>query len=145
MTIGKSSAARTRFPKELHTISAALLGTASEKLLELTAADPALMQPIHAGGRAIRAEVVYAVRYEMAATIEDVLARRVGMQFYSWTDCIDAAPIVGSLMMKELQWSTAFTRDAIAGYVEKIEHLLDSAGLSRKSSPSSVGGDSAAD
>ena len=124
---------------------AAKFGTASEKLLELTAADPALMQPIHAEGRAIRAEVVYAVRYEMAATIEDVLARRVGMQFYSWTDCIDAAPIVGSLMMKELQWSTAFTRDAVTGYAEKIEHLLDSAGLSHKRGASSGNGQPAAD
>jgi glycerol-3-phosphate dehydrogenase len=120
-------------------------GTASEKVLQLTAADPTLLQTILAGGRAIGAEVVYAVRYEMAATIEDVLARRLGMQFYSWTDCIDAAPIVGSLMMKELQWSTAFTRDAITGYVEKIEHLLDSAGLSNKHGASSGSGQPAAD
>jgi glycerol-3-phosphate dehydrogenase len=119
---------------------AAKFGTASERILELTAEDPTFMQPIHAEGRAIRAEVVYAVRYEMAATIEDVLARRVGMQFYSWTDCIDAAPIVGSLMMKELQWSTAFTRDAITLYAEKIEHLLDSAGLSHKRGASSGSG-----
>jgi glycerol-3-phosphate dehydrogenase len=46
------------------------------------------METIIAGGGAIRAEVVYGVRYEMAATIEDVLARRLGMQFYSWSDCI---------------------------------------------------------
>jgi glycerol-3-phosphate dehydrogenase len=124
---------------------AAKFGTASERILELTVEDPTFMQPIHAEGRAIRAEVVYAVRYEMAATIEDVLARRVGMQFYSWTDCIDAAPIVGSLMMKELRWSTAFTRDAITGYAEKIEHLLDSAGLSHKRGASSGKGQPAAD
>jgi glycerol-3-phosphate dehydrogenase len=124
---------------------AAKFGTASERILELTVEDPTFMKPIHAEGRAIRAEVVYAVRYEMAATIEDVLARRVGMQFYSWTDCIEAAPIVGSLMMKELQWSTAFTRDAITGYAEKIEHLLDSAGLSHEHGASSGNGQSAAD
>ena len=124
---------------------AAKFGTASERILELTVEDPTFMQPIHAEGRAIRAEVVYAVRYEMAGTIEDVLARRVGMQFYSWTDCIDAAPIVGSLMMKELQWSTAFTRDAITGYAQKIEHLLDSAGLSQKRGTSLGNGQPAAD
>ena len=124
---------------------ASKFGTASEKVLDLTAEDPALMQTILAGGRAIRAEVVYAVRYEMAATIEDVLARRLGMQLYSWSDCIDAAPIVGPLMMNELQWSTSFTRDATTSYVEKIHHLLDSAGLSRRRPPSSVSGQSAAD
>src|SRR5262245_2993738 len=32
----------------------------------------------------IRAEVVYAVREELAARVKDVLARRVGVQFYSW-------------------------------------------------------------
>lgn len=109
-------------------------GTASGEILKLTAEGPALLQTILAGGRAIRAEVVYVVRYEMAATIEDVLARRLGMQFYSWNDCIAAAPIVGSLMMNELQWSSALTRDAITGYVNKIEHLLESAGLSRQGS-----------
>ena len=74
----------------------------------------------------------------MAATIEDVLARRLGMQFYSWRDCIDAAPLVGSLMAKELQWAEPFARESINNYVEKINHLLDSAGLSRKDSRPSV-------
>src|SRR5262249_17613107 len=54
---------------------AAKFGTASEKVLELTTGSPALLQPILAAGHAIRAEVVYVVRNEMAATIEDVLAR----------------------------------------------------------------------
>ena len=90
------------------------------------------------GGRAIRAEVVYAIRYEMAATIEDILARRLGMQFYSWQDCIDAAPLVGSLMAKELQWAEPFARESINNYVGKINHLMDSAGLSHKDSRPSV-------
>ena len=87
---------------------------------------------------AIKAEVVYAIRYEMAATIEDILARRLGMQFYAWQDCIDAAPLVGSLMAKELQWAEPFARESINNYVEKINHLMDSAGLSRKDSCPSV-------
>src|SRR5262249_19920840 len=64
--------------------------------------------------------------------MEDVLPRRLGMQFFSWADCIDGAPIVDSLMQKELEWTTASTRDAVASYVQKIHHLLDSAGLSSK-------------
>ncbi len=102
---------------------AAKFGTASQKVLELTINEPDLLHTILPGGRAIRAEVVYAVRYEMAATIEDVLARRIGMQLYSWSDCVDAAPSVGFLMQEELRWSRASTRDAIKSYVEKIRHF----------------------
>jgi len=123
----------------------AKFGTASQKVLELTIDNPDLLQTILPGGRAIRAEVVYAVRYEMAATIEDVLARRLGMQFYSWSDCLDAAPIVGSLMQKELQWSDPSTREAITTYIEKIYHLIETAGLSRGRHASSRSGQSAAD
>lgn len=124
---------------------AAKFGTASQKVLELTTDNPDLLQTILPGGRAIRVEVVYAVRYEMAVTIEDVLARRLGMQFYSWSDCIAAAPVVGSLMQKELEWTKGATLDAVARYVQKIHHLLDSAGLSRKHVLSSQSGQPAAD
>jgi glycerol-3-phosphate dehydrogenase len=124
---------------------AAKFGTASQRVLELATDNADLLQTILPGGRAIRAEIVYAVRCEMALTIEDVLARRLGMQFYSWSDCVDAAPIVGSLMRKELKWKTANTRDAVASYVHKIHHLLDAAGLSHKHALSSQSGQPAAD
>jgi glycerol-3-phosphate dehydrogenase len=124
---------------------AAKFGTASERVLKLTNEDPALLHTILPGGRAIRAEVAYAVRYEMATTIEDVLARRIGMQFYSWSDCIEATPVVGSLMQKELKWSSGYTRDAMRNYLGKIYHLMDAAGLPGKRDPSLLSGQPAAD
>jgi glycerol-3-phosphate dehydrogenase len=113
---------------------AAKFGTASGEVVGLGQENAALLEPIVAGHPAIQAEVVYAVRKEMAATIEDVLARRLGIQLYSWRMAIEAAPVVGSLMARELQWSDAATKVAITGYVEKINRLLDSAGLPRKRS-----------
>jgi glycerol-3-phosphate dehydrogenase len=123
---------------------AAKFGTAAEKVLALASENSALRDPILAGRSAIKAEVVYVVRHEMAATIEDVLARRIGMQLYSWRDAIQAAPVVGSLMAEELSWTSSFAHAAITHYVEKINHLLDSAGLSRKVSPASMSRESAA-
>jgi glycerol-3-phosphate dehydrogenase len=123
----------------------AKFGTASTKVLDLTTGNSELLRTILPGGRAIRAEVVYAVRYEMAVTIEDVLARRLGMQFYSWNDCIIAAPTVGLLMQKELEWNDASTNNAVKGYVEKIRHLMESAGLTPKTDASSASRRSAAD
>jgi glycerol-3-phosphate dehydrogenase len=109
-------------------------GTTSGEALALGRENAALLEPIVAEHPAIQAEVVYSVRKEMAATIEDVLARRLGIQLYSWRTAIEAAPVVGSLMAAELGWSDAATHTAITGYVEKIHHLLDAAGLPRKRS-----------
>jgi glycerol-3-phosphate dehydrogenase len=120
-------------------------GTASDKVLALTGEDAALARPILAGHPAIQAEIVYSVRYEMAVTIEDVLARRLGIQLYSWRDAIEAAPVVGRVMAKQLGWTSEFTLAAIADYVGKINHLLDAAGLSDKESAPPVSGQSAAD
>ena len=107
----------------------AKFGTAAEDVLAIARENPALSQPIVAGYPAIRAEVIYAVRQEMAMTIEDVLARRIGLQLYSWRDAMEAAPLVGGLMAAELGWDADFTRVAIGDYVAHIRHLLESAGL----------------
>lgn len=108
---------------------ASKFGTAAEDVLAVSGEDRSLAEPIVEGYPAIRAEVIYALREEMAATIEDVLARRIGLQLYSWRDAIAAAPTVGSLMARELNWTSSATEAAINGYVTKIRHLLDSAGL----------------
>ena len=108
-------------------------GTAASDVLALGAEDGSLMLPILAGGAELRCEVIHSVRNEMACTIEDMVARRLGMQFYSWFDAIEAAPSVGTLMAQELRWDDSFRRESIRGYVGKIYHLLDSAGLSHRS------------
>ncbi|WP_185851258.1 glycerol-3-phosphate dehydrogenase/oxidase [Blattabacterium cuenoti] len=48
------------------------------------------------------AEVIWMVRYEMARTIEDVLARRTRLLFLNAKVAIDIAPRVAALMAKEL-------------------------------------------
>jgi glycerol-3-phosphate dehydrogenase len=108
---------------------AAKFGTAARKVLQLTRENPGLAQPILTGSPPIQAEVVYCVREELAATVEDVLARRLGVQFYSWREAIHAAPLVGSLMARELNWSNDHTKRVIENYVQNINRLLQQAGL----------------
>ncbi len=112
----------------------AKFGTAAWEVLALTKTDHTLEQLIVPGGPVIHAEVVYCVRQEFAVTVEDVLARRLGVQFYSWRDAIAAAPVVGSLMAKELNWSKDDTKSAVASYVGKINHFLEEAGLESETS-----------
>jgi glycerol-3-phosphate dehydrogenase len=116
---------------------AAKFGTAAENVLQLTLENRDLAQPILPTNPAIQAEVIYSVRQELAVTIEDVVARRLGIQFYSWREAIHAAPVVGSLMAKELYWSDTEAKAAIKAYVDKINHFLERAGLEQERSEGS--------
>ncbi len=104
-------------------------GTDATQVLELTAAEPALLEPLYAGASAIAAEVIYCAREEMAQSMEDVLARRVGIQFHSWKDAVAAAPMVGRLLGRELGWSEQQRAQAIADYISYVRHLASCAGL----------------
>ncbi len=124
-------------PTALHLASK--FGTAAWKILELARAEPALARPLTPGGAPIQAEVVYAVREELAQTIEDVLSRRIGLQYYSWKDAIRAAPMTASLMARELRWTSTQEREALTQYGNRIHHLLQRAGLEAEPSSASDG------
>ena len=114
---------------------AAKFGTAAWNILELTKENRNLIEPILAGSPPIQAEVVYSVRDELAATLEDVIARRLGIQFYSWREAIHATPVVATLMAEELHWPSDQTKSEIATYVDKVNKLLEHAGLEPEHSP----------
>jgi glycerol-3-phosphate dehydrogenase len=96
-------------------------GTLASDVLRLAGESPDLRRPLIDGAPPIRAEVVYAIRHEMAVTVEDVLARRIGLELYDWRMAMEAAPIVADLMSREPASNVA---DA---YVAKIQRLLDAA------------------
>jgi len=107
-------------------------GTDAPKVMEVAEQDAQLRQPLFEGGAPIRAEVVYAIREGMAQTIEDVLLRRIGVQFHSWKEAARAAPVVCQLLAREFAWSEAQSKEALRGYLASIQHLLQSAGLSER-------------
>jgi glycerol-3-phosphate dehydrogenase len=104
-------------------------GTLAPDVLGLALSDPSLALPLVEGEAPIRAQVIYAVRNEMALTIEDVLARRIGLQLYGWRLAIQAAPAVGEVLRKELGWSEEKEAEAVGRYVAKVNHMLITAGL----------------
>jgi glycerol-3-phosphate dehydrogenase len=104
-------------------------GTRAAQLLALIAKAADLREPLVKGLAPLRAEVAFAARLEMAMTIEDVLARRIGLQFYGWTEAIAAAPVTADILASELGWSEADRDHALSEYVEKIRDLQQKAGL----------------
>jgi glycerol-3-phosphate dehydrogenase len=107
-------------------------GTTAPEVMGLAIKNPELAKPIVEGFAPIRAEIVYSGG-EMAATIEDVLARRVGLEFFSWRASRDAAPVVGAILGQQLGWSPEQTDSRIREYVKKIDRYFSVAGLAVES------------
>lgn len=63
-------------------------------------------------------EVVWSVRNEMARTVEDVLARRTRALFLDARAAIEAAPVVASLLAKELNRSDAWREKDLSAFLE---------------------------
>jgi glycerol-3-phosphate dehydrogenase len=104
-------------------------GTASTAVLELCRRSPELALPLAEGFGALQAEVVYSVRHEMAVSLEDVLARRIGLQWYGWKEAVAAAPTAASLMARELGWQDSEKRAAVESYTARISQMIAAAGL----------------
>ena len=63
-------------------------------------------------------------------TIEDLLARWTGIQFFDWRTAIQAAPVAAELLAGELGWSKKEQAEAVKSYTVRIEGFLQELGLS---------------
>ena len=68
---------------------------------ELERGDPAWAAPLDAALPYTGAEVVWAVRHELALTLEDVLARRTRALFLNARAALRMAPRVAEMMARE--------------------------------------------
>jgi len=114
-------------------------GTTASSVVKMAESDPSLALPLVEGEAPIRAQVVYAARNEMALTLEDVLARRIGLQTVGWRAAIRATPVAAALLRRELGWSAAEKAAAVDQYIGKVNHLLETAGQDPEPLPSQTG------
>jgi glycerol-3-phosphate dehydrogenase len=94
-------------------------GTRAAGVAAIAAADPALAEVIDQETSAVAAEVVFAVRDEMAATLADVVARRsmLGLSADLGVGALDA---VASVAEKYAGWSAERVSDDRAAYLRYI-------------------------
>jgi glycerol-3-phosphate dehydrogenase len=89
----------------------AVYGSDAPAIEQLMKAEPAWGEPLHPALPYCGAEVVWATRFEMARSVEDVLARRTRALFLNAGAAVDMAPRVAKLMARELgrddQWRRA--------------------------------------
>ena len=96
--------------------SLGVYGADAQAIQELAAAEPALAEKIHPELPYIRAEVVWAVREEMARNVEDVLSRRTRGLLLGARASIEAAPGVADLIARELGRDEAWKKKAVEDY-----------------------------
>lgn len=86
--------------------------------------NPSYAELLHPRLEFTKAEVIWAVRHEMARTIEDVLARRVRILFLDAKAAIEIAPVVGELLRKELNETNAWRTRQVSEFILIANHYI---------------------
>jgi glycerol-3-phosphate dehydrogenase len=104
-------------------------GGEARTVLAMIEADPELDRPLVPGLPYLRAEAVYAARYEMAHTLDDVLSRRTRSVLLARDSSAAAAADGGRLIAPELGWSPQRTDKEVAAFVAAATRSREAAGL----------------
>lgn len=86
--------------------------------------DPALSNLLHPDFNYRLVDVVYAVRYEMAMTVEDILARRTRILFLDAMAAMNCVDMVVTLMRNEMGQTEAWVNDQKNKFKELAEGYL---------------------
>ncbi len=98
-------------------------GSDAPAIQKLMREDAALAQPLTAALPYTGAEVIWAVRSEMARTVDDVLARRTRALFLNVNAALECAPRVASLMAQELAKEASWEAEQIRAFQEVAGHF----------------------
>lgn len=93
-------------------------GRDAEEILEMMNEDSTLKERIHPDYPYTKAEVVWAVRNEMAMQVEDILARRSRMLFVNARAASASAKIVAQLMAELLHYDHQWVELQVASFQE---------------------------
>jgi glycerol-3-phosphate dehydrogenase len=127
------SAARLGVSAEVLTHLVNRYGSEARTVIAMMEADPQLGRPLLAGLPYLRAEAVYAARYEMAWTLDDVLSRRTRALVLARDASADAADEVARLISPELGWSPARAEAEVEAYraiAHRAKHAMSEAATS---------------
>lgn len=99
-------------------------GADKSAIEKLIVQSPDLGEKLHATLPFTKAEVVWAIRFEMARTVEDILARRVRLLFLDARAAIASASLVAELLAKELGKDTQWEQQQVHNFTQIANHYL---------------------
>lgn len=102
-------------------------GSDAVALQALQKSEPELNQKLHPDFNYNLAAVIWAVRHEMARTVEDVLARRLRVLFLNARAALEMAPIVANLMARELGKDEVWWQEQVLAFETIARNYLPQA------------------
>ena len=99
-----------------------LYGSRSRAVADEAKADPDLLKVVHEPTGAIAAELVFAMRHEFAASLADVLARRLLLAFEPG-HALDEVQTMASLIGTRFGWDVGRQAAEVTGYQAWLSHL----------------------
>jgi glycerol-3-phosphate dehydrogenase len=102
----------------------AVYGSDALPIRDLMSEEPLLAEPLHPALPYCGAEVVWAARFEMARTVDDVLSRRTRALFLEARAAIEIAPRVAELLARELRRDAAWARAQVEEFRAQAEGYL---------------------
>lgn len=102
----------------------AIYGSDAPAIKDLVYGKPEYEKTLHPNFKTIAGEVIWAVRHEMARTVEDFLSRRVRALLLDARASIEMAPQVAKLMAKELNRDDAWITAQIEIYQKQAKGYL---------------------
>ncbi len=95
-----------------------IYGSDLREILKMQKENPAWSEKLEAGSDFTAGEVIWAVRKEMARTVDDVLARRVRVLYLDARKSIALAPRVAEIMAAELGRDREWVRNQVEEFTE---------------------------
>jgi glycerol-3-phosphate dehydrogenase len=99
-------------------------GSDADEIKKIASSDPGMLVPLHSDLPYCAAEIVWAVREEMARTVEDVLARRTRALFLNAEAAELLAPTVAQIMASELGYDDIWITEQIAQFHALAKNYL---------------------
>jgi glycerol-3-phosphate dehydrogenase len=107
-------------------------GAGAADVAALALEQPAWAERLLPGWPYLKAEVIHAVRSEMACTLRDFLARRIRLEIGDWQAAAQAAAVVAQLMATEMGMSQAWAATETDAYRHLLQQFQAEAGLKER-------------
>ncbi len=99
-------------------------GTDREKILELASSEPGMDEILSGIFKLRKAQVVWAVRHEMARTVEDVLARRTRCLLLDAREAKRVAPQVAAIIAEETGKDKKWEENQLEDFMKVAENYI---------------------